>query len=357
MIKPSFQINYNGKNITDDITRYIVSLTYTDRVTGSSDDLELKIADSDDRWVNEWAPSKGDKISVTISDGTNSINCGTFEIDEIEYEGPPAGITIRALAAGMSKAVRSKVSSVHEKKTLLEVAKSIAEKNGFTFQGNVENITLDSRVQHRENDLAFLMRTAKEYGYAFSIRDSILSMYNVFELEAASPLLTLSYKDFERYSIRQKMQNTVSKTVVHTHNPQKNEYVKVEYAGVTNPNADGINFTQVVAGDTQLVKTKTDNAGQADRKAKAAHHAKNSKEIIGTIDIPGNPVYLAGININLYELAFFSGVYHIEESVHNIARDKYSTSLTVKKVNNVGTEYRKRPTANTEFKTQIVNGK
>lgn len=340
--RPTYAVTYNGKNITEDVTRFLLSLTYTDRVGEKSDEVELRFDDADGRWRTTWAPAKKDKITVEIGDGTVSVNCGTFEVDEIEYEGPPDTLVLRAIATGTSKAVRTKKSSAHEKKTLKQIAQAVADANGLTLQGTIENITIARATQHRETDLAFLHRLADEYGHVFSVRDGVMTFHSVFELEGAAAASVIEYSDLVRYSVRVKTVGTYKETKVASRNPGKNEVVSTSYKGNTQDNADGIPFAQVVAEDTQVIHNKTEDAGQADRKAKAAHHKANSKEVTGDFEAPGRPLLLAGTNHAIHGLGMFSGVFHITESRHTISRNNYTTSFQAKKVNTVAADNQAR---------------
>lgn len=340
--KPAFTVQYNGRTITDDVARFLIALTYTDRVSGQSDELQLELDDTDGRWRAGWMPAKGDKLVVGIGDGTAFVNAGTFEVDEIEYETPPDKLILRAVAAGMKKAVRTRNSTAHEAKTLGQIAQAIADKNGFTLEGEIEDIQIARATQHRETDLAFLRRLADTYGYVFSVRDAVMTFYNIFQLEANAAAVTLTPADFTRCQVRIKSEGTYEKTRVASRNPSKNEVVETEYVGASADNADGIPFSQVVAGDTQVINNRTEDAGQADRKAKAAHHKANSREVTASLEMGGRPLMVAGNNFALHGMGEFSGVFHIEESVHTITRNGYTTSVSCKKVNTVPADARGR---------------
>lgn len=335
VLSPSYTVQYNGHTITADVSRFLVSLTYTDRVAGESDELEIRFDDTDGRWRSTWAPAKGDKITVNISDGTVTINCGTFEVDEIEYEGPPDVLVLRAVAAGMTKALRTKKSTAHESKTLRQIAQAVTTANGLTLAGEIEEITIARVTQHRETDLGFLRRLSDEYAHVFSVRDGVMTFHNVYKLEARAVVATFKYSELIRYAVRIKTEGVYKATKVASRNPNTNKVVQVTYGADAQNNADGIPFSQVTAADTQVINTKTEDAGQADRKAKAAHHKANSKEVTCDFELPGRALLVAGQNIAVHGLGIFSGVFHILESKHSLGRDKYGTAIKCKKVNTV----------------------
>ena len=138
--KPYFRVLYVSDTATSDITRDVsdnlVRLSYMDRSMDASDSISITLDDSSGLWRNEWYPSKGDKIVLDIGYTNLQLNCGEFEIDEIEVSGTPNRITIKAIASSFTSALRSDVSSVHENKTLRQIAEYIARKHFLQVQGD-----------------------------------------------------------------------------------------------------------------------------------------------------------------------------------------------------------------------------
>src|SRR5574344_1774116 len=90
MLKPTFKIEYNKKDITKDVSNYVVNIEYTDFEHGQSDEISITFEDSEKLWQNAWIPSKGDSLRLFIGyEGEKLLNCGVFEIDEIEFATPP----------------------------------------------------------------------------------------------------------------------------------------------------------------------------------------------------------------------------------------------------------------------------
>jgi len=108
MPRSRFTVLYAQKDVTSDLSACLLSLTYTDYLTGQSDELELELEDVDGRWKNAWYPGKGDTLTVALGwNGQDLVDVGTFQIDEIEFAGGPSTVTIRALAAGIGKSLRT----------------------------------------------------------------------------------------------------------------------------------------------------------------------------------------------------------------------------------------------------------
>lgn len=323
----TYTVLYNNKNITKDISAHLVHLSYSDKVAGESDELELQLEDADLLWQNDWYPDKGAKISAVIEQDGYQLNCGEFTIDEIENTGDNSSgdtVTIKALAAPITKKMRTKRSSAHENKTLREIANTIAAKHGFTVQGTIENIVISRATQYQETDLHFLHRLAGDFGYVFSVRSGMLIFTSVYELEAKAHILTLDKTELTTWSLKDKTTEVFKKATVRYHNSAKN---KLEEADTEN---EDIEFAKE---DTIDLKTKAENKDQALAKSKAALHKHNSHEKSGSISMPGNTLVVSGINMELTGMGNLSGIQHVLTSTHSIDRSGgYTTTAEIKAV-------------------------
>lgn len=184
-------VQYEGQDVSDDISRTVLSIEYTDHLAGKSDELTLTVADREGRWREGWWPSSGDRLFVRFGyEGGSLLDAGEFSIDEIELSGPPDSVSIRALATPMTGKLRDVVNRPYELTTLREVVVQLAAELELELVGDVEDIPI-LRVTQAESSLAFLRRLAEKYGYAFSVRPPRLVFYPIVQLELASSALTL----------------------------------------------------------------------------------------------------------------------------------------------------------------------
>ena len=136
MLTPIFKLEYNHKNITEDVSDYVVTIEYSDYEQGQSDEIAITFEDAEGLWNGAWIPSKGDALRLYIGYvGSKLLNCGIFEIDEIEYNSPPDTLIVKALATGIKKAFRQPNSVGYENKTLKQIANEIARKHELTLVG------------------------------------------------------------------------------------------------------------------------------------------------------------------------------------------------------------------------------
>ena len=146
MLVPIFELFYEKKNITKDVSKYVTSIEYTDAEHGESDELQISFEDSDKLWQSSWIPTKGDSLRAYIGyEAEKLLNCGVFEIDELEYDTPPDVVTVKGLATGIKKPLRQKNSVAYEDKTLKQIANEIANKHGLTLVGEIENIKVENK--------------------------------------------------------------------------------------------------------------------------------------------------------------------------------------------------------------------
>lgn len=325
--RPYYKILYDGKNITADITRHLLSLSYTDKTEGESDELEIQLEDVDRLWQNEWYPKKGSVIKADIGMASGAVlSCGSFMIDEIEFSAPPDIVCIRCLAAGTQSGARTKRSYAHESKTLSEVIRTVAENGGFQVSGKIENIRIGRVMQHRETDLSFLKRLSRDYGYVFSVRDKTLVFTSIYDLEAREKVLSLDRTDLISFSFRDKTSETYKGAKARYHNSLTKETVSHSESGES----------EDTAADHYEIRSKAENKQQAEAKAKAALHRKNTQEKTGIIVTPGNTLLVAGQNIELTGLGVLSGKYHVTGSRHTIDKSAaYSTEAELKRVGTV----------------------
>lgn len=320
MLIPTYKLEYNQKNITHDVSDYVISIDYTDYEHGQSDEISITFEDAEGLWNGAWIPSKGDALRLFIGyENEKLLNCGIFEIDEIEYETPPDTLTVKAMATGIKKAFRQKNSVGYENKTLQQIANQIAKKHNLNLVGNIENIKVERITQNQEKDLTFLKRLAEQYGYIFKIAEGNLVFYKTEKLINADSAQIIYKNEVTNARFTEKTSQEYKSVSVAYRNPKTGKDVTATAKN-----------EKCVKGDTLKLSTRAENKQQALIMARAALQ-KGKLTIEGSLGMSGNPYLIAGLNIETKDFGYFSGKYHITEAHHRI--DKlmgYSTSVEVK---------------------------
>lgn len=330
--KAKFKLLYNNVDITSDITKYGTSISYSDNDEGESDSIEITLEDVDALWRNSWYPEKGANLSLSIGYDSDDVlvDCGTFQVDEITLSGPPDVVSIKGIAAVVTKSLRTKRSKSFENQTLRQIAAYIASKHNLTLQGDIANVRFERVTQYRERDLSFLRRISIEYGYLFSVRDKKLIFTSVFGIEAANPVTSLDRTDIRGYSLKDKTSETYKAATVRYHNPNNNAVSKATVT--TETNKDGVTYKKISTDDTIAIQSKAETPAQADLKATAALHHTNSLQQEGTLTLEGNPILVAGNNILVTGFGTISGKYYIRKSSHRIDKSGgYTGTIDIKR--------------------------
>lgn len=320
------ELTIAGRNVTADVSPYVSRVCYTDKVEAESDDVSIVLEDTEHKWVNEWYPTEGDTLTLKIGKPGEMLDCGLFEIDQVEVEGPPDIFTIKAIAAAITKSLRTKNSKPFEKQSLKKIAQYFADKHGLTLTGDIgklNDIAIERKTQDNQSDIAFLTGLAREYGLLFSVRGKQLVFMDEEQLEAANPVATIYKTALSRYTFTDKTSQIYTAATVAGRNAKANAVKKwnIQPSGTEGEK------------DTLVVYSNVEDDSQAQAQAKAALRNKNKEKMTGTLSLPGNTMLVAGATIELPDMGKFSGKWYITSSAHNESKDGgYTTDLTIRKV-------------------------
>lgn len=325
----SYTVIYNNKDITKDISDMVMSLEYTDKITGQTDEISITVEDRDERWLNEWYPQKGDSIQVVIFSEDGKLNCGSFTIDEIEAIAAPDNgyvFNFKGVAAPVNKALRTVRSYAHEDKTLREIANTVAANLGLTLIGSIENITIHRVNQYRETDLAFLNRIGGAYGYIFSVRGNNLVFVYYKDIETREASLQITRQNLLDYSFKDTTNKVYKSSSVKHHDPKTKQNISFEESSEDDDDDNS-------SSDDLNLYDRVENKQQAEAKAKYALHNKNTRGVTCELQLPGNILFVSGNNFQITDTGKFNGKYHIEEAHHSITRDgSYVSSGSAKRL-------------------------
>ena len=393
----NFQVTYNSKDISTDISKYLIGLTYKDTVEtdsygkGEADELTLKLENIDAFWENEWYPEKGANLSAQI--GYDALmNCGTFQVDEIEISSMPDVVTIKAISVPISGSLRTKKSYGHENTTLKQIVEKVAAANSLTLQGEISDISFTWLSQHMENDLSFLNRLAGQFGYYFSVRGSLLVFTRMFDLMNAASIFAIDRTDCISYSIKDKSAKVFRKANITYTGSVKNSPLLKTIELQSQKNADGIPYQTIQAtgfqatapnfptsndppegdesfsdsgitmddaptGDDMDMNERVENDDQAEAMGAAALLKNNTNQQEVTVKITGNPLLVSGMNFQFTGVGKLTGKYHVMTSEHDISKESgYITTLGAKRVGFIELKKaaRKQPVKKSSYQTTVI---
>lgn len=323
--KIKVEITIAGANVTADVSPYLSRISYADRVEAESDSIDLVFDDVAKLWQTDWYPQQGDSLTVKMGYVGDLLDCGVFEIDEIQFDTPPDTLTVRALAAAISKSLRTKNSKAFEKQTLLKIAQYFADKHGLKIVGSataLNEVEIERKTQENQTDLGFLAGIAKEFGFVFSVRGDQLVFMDMVELEKKPAVMEITPKMLSKCSLKDKTAQTYGGAVIAKRNARTNTVMKYQTGAAE------------YSGDTLVINdSNADNDKAAEARTRGALKEKNKDKITGSFTMEGNAAIVAGINITLSGYGQFSGKWHVVETRHTIdPSGGYTTDATIRKI-------------------------
>jgi phage protein D len=170
-IRPTWRLVANSRDITDTIAARFVSLRLTDEAGLTADTLEIVLADTDPNNPVQ-VPPRGAELELFLGYDGQAQHMGLFVCDEVELDGWPGAMTIRARAAvyegtpkGKTDLQTQKSRSWPDRTTLGALVQKIAKEHGMAgvLSPSLVSIVLPHYDQTEESDVSFLSRVAKRY--------------------------------------------------------------------------------------------------------------------------------------------------------------------------------------------------
>ena len=163
-MRPVFYLfDAGGGDLTSTLIDRTTRITVTDAEGVSSNTLEVEL---DDRGQFVQLPAIGDRLRLMMGylERTPIPVIGDFVVDEVRLSGPPLSISFTAKGADMTSALKAPLIDDGDDRTLADLARRIAQRNGFTAQihPDAERILLGHIDQQAESDMALLTRLGRE---------------------------------------------------------------------------------------------------------------------------------------------------------------------------------------------------
>lgn len=316
------KIVYKGKDISQNIAPCLVAFTFTDNSDGTLDDISFSLEDRGQTWLTSWTPSKGDKIqcSIMVQDGNaQTLPCGEYEVDQIDYSAPPHVLTVKAVSAAITHKLKDeKHSKAWESTGLQSVAGDIANDNGLSLHFDAQDVQFERLEQVRQSDIDFLSEVCANYGLEVKVNEGKLIVYDGEKNESKESVAELTRTDSKLISWKfsTKSTKTYKKARLKYHHAAKKKDIEAEAED------DSVEGTERVLELNQQV----DDEGAAKKLAEKKLYEANRGETSGSILLMGDLRFRAGVNVTLSDFGLFDGKYTIKKVVHSLGNG-YTTSL------------------------------
>lgn len=328
-------VYFAGVDISQSIRPYLLTMTYTDNEEDKADDLQLTLEDRDRtwvRWLSEKGSAKGEKIRAAIVqknwNGTGKdrkLDCGVFELDSIDFSGPPGKVSMKATSIPYSSTMRLQIKTkAWENVKLSAIANDLAGQNGMQCMYESSYDPLYTRKEQvKKTDLVFLQELCKSAGISLKVTSNTVVLFDAAEYEQKPPVYTVRYgeSDIIRYSFGTSYTDTAySSCHVVYEDPQTGNKIEGEYK-------------QPGAGSGQVleVNERVTSAAEAKELAKKRLRQKNKGEIKADFTLVGNVGLVAGLTVQVEGYGLFDGKYIIESATHN-PTGGYTVGLKLRQV-------------------------
>ena len=335
-------IKYDDKDISKDLKPYFLSLSYNDVLSGQADDIQITLREKDGIWKSDWMPEKGATLIVSLfstawkvlNEEQKEFKLGIFEIDEIEYNGYPETINIKAVSVPDNNTLRGVERTKSWEKTELKViAQEKADNAGMTLYYDTEvNPVLDRAEQTQQSDLSFLLQLCNDQGLALKICNNQIIIFDEEKYEAVEPQITI-VKPYTVYEADEKMTYINSCLNYRFTSKVRDIYAACHVKYQQSKTKETIEATFTAPnkqGKVLEVKEQVESVAEAQRLAKKRLREKNRDEITGSILLVGNFDLVASTVVNILGYGNFDGKYIITNAKHDI-QNGYTTSVDIRR--------------------------
>ncbi|TBM25678.1 phage late control D family protein [Hafnia paralvei] len=281
---PAFSLMMEGKDITANIEKRLMSLTLTDNRGFEADQLDIELDDADGALA---LPRRGVVLVLSLGwKGQALTPKGRFVVDEIEHFGAPDKLTLRARSADFRDTLNIQREASYHDKTLGDIVKTIAKRNklNVAMDSALEKVKIPHVDQTNESDGSFLTRLAKQEGAMASVKGGKLLFIRQGQSRTASgkpiPAVTIMRGDGDqhRFGLADRGAYTgVTASWLNTREPKKKEQVAVKRkrkpkskAKPKEPEAKQGDYLMGTEGNVLVLGHTYANKGNAERAAKAA---------------------------------------------------------------------------------------
>ena len=337
--RAEIKLIFEGADISADINRYLLSMTYTDNEEDKTDDLQLSIDDREWVWLGDWlnTPTAGKSAEIAaviiqknwVSTGKDRVlDCGAFEVDTVDGSGPPAKVTIKATSIPYKTALRTqKNTKAWEKIKLSAIANEIAGKNGLAclFESSTDPF-YDRKEQMQESDISFLQRLCKNAGISLKVTAKMIVLFDAADYEQKDAITTIKRgaANVSRYSFSTSLHDAAFSSCHVSYTDPKSQ-TTIEYT-YTPRGADK-------SGQVLEVNEKVSTREEARQLAMKRLRQKNKSEYKASFSLSGDPRLVAGVTVEVSGYGAFDGKYIIETATHAISKSGgYKTDITLRRV-------------------------
>ncbi|ELS5003505.1 phage tail protein, partial [Campylobacter coli] len=151
--KPKFKLIAKGEDITEKLSKNLISISYEDKEKDESDEISLNVFGLYSK------PLFGDSLELWL--GFEKLyKCGSFSVNVVSKNYTSNTTEVRASAINFSGKgnvnIKEKKTRSFENTTLFTIARKIANENNLKIKTSGEDQNIVSILQNNQSNLEFL---------------------------------------------------------------------------------------------------------------------------------------------------------------------------------------------------------
>lgn len=322
--KAGITIKYNDSGTVYVISDYIESFSWIDNANGEADTADITIYDYSHVWIKDNMPARNDFFSCWVNvsnwryEGDNrKMYCGKFQIDKLNGGG--STVSVSGISVPINKSFNTtQRDKIYKKTTAKTILKKIASCSKMKLAYSAGKINIKEIKQSKETDMAFAFNLCTQYGLGIKVYNGKLVIYDKKKYEKRAAKYTIKRSDLVG------------------EDPEFEKLMTQDYTGVkyeySKSSGKKISYSYKIkkkkGNRILLVSGSASTYAEAKTKAKSALAEKLRENYKLTLQLMGDPKYLAAENIKIEGMGKFNGKYFIEKATHELGENGYITTLT-----------------------------
>lgn len=257
------------------------------------------------------------------------LDCGTFELDAVELQGPPNVVTLSCTSLPVQSSLRrTEKSRAWERCTLKQIARDLCEGGTELLYLSSENPAYERVEQYKESDLSLLSRLSKQAGLGFKAAGRSLIIYDKTEREDSESVLTLKKGEGQYLSYRLSVDTAGTE-----YQACRVSYQDPKTGAVIEGIAKTDTYNEADENNCRLeLSVKVSTSEEAKRVAREQLKLYNSYAKTAEFTLCGTPSLVAGVAVGLDGWGVWDGKYIVSEATHSIGGNGYETKISLRKV-------------------------
>lgn len=166
---PKFRIIANGKDVTDILIKYIISIEYTDDIDNEADGLTLRF-----HGESFNPPEFNDTLKVWLGFDDGLWYIGSFSVLKPRLDYDTMEVSVTATPVDFGSEIKEKRTTSYDNTTLDQILTQISGRHGLGIKNSFPKHSYTHKSQTDESDLTFMQRLASELGATFAIKNNTI---------------------------------------------------------------------------------------------------------------------------------------------------------------------------------------